>query len=262
MDSNGGNWASWRDFFEHRSGRPLPNLRADTDYSGFPASLAKSLAIFQLGESGGGSVIEQARRDDSTGTGSEYADAMALFVNEEHRHANILAMCVRLLGGTVIRKNWTASLFVSVRRLIGLRVKVCVLLAAEVVGICYYHLLASRMPDCQVRSCLLQMVEDERSHLYFHCDFLRVQANNRWRRLVFVCGWRTLMVFAAVAVLIDHRQAIRDSGLEFRTVCERWMAFSKLAERLVMDRGATVRDFRPPLLSPNLTRCCDPQPGK
>ena len=46
------------------------------------------------------------------------------------------------------------------------------------------------------------------------------------------------MFFAAVAVLIDHRQAIRDSGLDFSTVCERWMAFSKLAEQLVMDRGA------------------------
>jgi hypothetical protein len=243
MDSKAGIWASWQDFFEHRSGRSLPNLRADTDYSRFPASLAKSLAIFQLGESGGGSVIEQARRDDSTGTSSEYADAMALFVDEEHRHANILAMCVRLLGGTVIRKNWTASLFVSVRRLIGLRVKVCVLLAAEVVGICYYHLLASRMPDCQVRSCLLQMVEDERSHLYFHCDFLRLQTNSGWRRFLFVCGWRILMVFAAVVVLIDHRQAICDSGLEFRTVCGRWIAFSELSERLVTDRGGYSSKF-------------------
>ena len=92
MDSNARVWASWRNFFEHRSGRPLPTLRADADYSIFPASIAKSLAVFQLGESGGGSVIEQAQRNDSTGSGPEYSDAMALFVEEEHRHANILAL--------------------------------------------------------------------------------------------------------------------------------------------------------------------------
>ena len=239
MDSYERVWQSWRNFFDHRSGRPLPTLRADTDYSTFPASIAKSLAIFQLGESGGGTVIEQARRNDGSGTGSEYSDAIALFVEEEHRHANILAMCVRLLGGTLIRKNWTASLFVHVRRLIGLKVKVCVLLAAEVVGICYYHLLASKMPDCQIRRCLLQMVEDERSHLYFHCDYLRIQASNGWRRLLFICGWRTLMLFAAVVVLIDHRQAIRDSGIKFKTVCERWLTHSKLAEQLILDTEAS-----------------------
>jgi len=235
MDSTAQVWASWQTFFEYRSGRPLPTLRSDIDYSTFPSSIARSLAIFQLGESGGGSVIKQARGDTGAGTGAEYSDAMALFVDEEHRHANILAMCIRLLGGAVIRKNWTASLFVSVRRLIGLRTKICVLLAAEVVGICYYHLLASRMPDCQVRRCLLQLVEDERSHLYFHCDFLRLQTRSGWRRALFVCSWRTLMFFAAFVVLIDHRRAIRDSGLEFRTVCERWIQYSELAERLVTD---------------------------
>ena len=51
-----------------------------------------------------------------------YAAAMALFVEEEHRHANILAMCVRLLNGTVIRSNWTARLFVFGRRICSNRV--------------------------------------------------------------------------------------------------------------------------------------------
>ena len=76
---------------------------------------------------------------------------MAYFVEEEHRHANILAMCVRLLGGTLVKKNWTAGLFVFARRLIGLRLKVLVLLAAEVVGLCYYHLLAVQLPASRLR---------------------------------------------------------------------------------------------------------------
>ena len=123
-------WERWEKFFLGRSDRELPALLQDREYEDLPASLAKSLAIFQLGESGGGTIIRQALQNRLNGVDEYYAAAMALFVEEEHRHANILAMCVRLLGGTLIRTNWTAQLFVFARRLIGLRLKVIVLLAA------------------------------------------------------------------------------------------------------------------------------------
>lgn len=234
MDHQQIDWRKWRRFFENRSDRPLPELDIDIDYSILPDSLARSLAIFQLGESGGGTVIEQARLSDLPGTDSDYADAIGFFVEEEHRHANVLAMCVRLLGGTLIQKNWTAYFFVAVRRLMGLRVKVLVLLAAEVVGICYYHLLASQLPECHIRHWLMQLVDDERAHLYFHCGFLRSQVDNKWRLRLFVVAWRCLVVAAAVAVIVDHRHAIRDMGLGFGVVWDRWMTYSRLAEQLVI----------------------------
>jgi len=135
-------WQDWEKFFVDRSYRPLPALEQDLDYSALPKSLARSLAIFQLGESGGGTIVAQSFCNSLPGLNEHYGTSVAYFVEEEHRHANILAMCVRLLGGTLIRSNWTARLFVFARRLIGLRLKVVVLLAAEVVGLCYYHLLA------------------------------------------------------------------------------------------------------------------------
>lgn len=237
MDSQYTEWRKWKQYFESRSDRPLPELEADLDYSSLPDSLAESLAIFQLGESGGGAIIEQARQSNLEGTDDQYAEAIALFVNEEHRHANVLAMCVRLLGGTLIRKNWTAHLFVFARRLLGLRLKVLVLLAAEVVGICYYHLLASHLPPCHVKRWLTQLVDDEQSHLYFHCSFLRSQARSATRRKIFVAVWRCLMFAVAVAVIIDHRNAIRDMRLDFKTVWQRWMSFRRLAEQLVTARN-------------------------
>ncbi len=159
---------------------------------------------------------------------------MAYFVEEEHRHANILAMCVRLLGGTLIRSNWTACLFVFARRLIGLRLKVLVLLAAEVVGLCYYHLLAVQLPQSRLRSQLLEIVEDERSHLYFHCDFLRCQTPKRWQKRLFIGIWRLVMCCAAIVVAIDHRRAVRDLNIEFKAVFSRWRSYSFLAEMLVV----------------------------
>lgn len=233
MQSESTNWREWRHFFALRSDRQLPELSASEDYSEIPNSVARSLAIFQLGESGGGTVIEQARRSAINSIDEHYAEAMGLFVAEEHRHADILAICVRNLGGSIIRTNWTAKLFVFARRLIGLRLKVLVLLAAEVVGLCYYHLLASRLPPSRLKSLLAQIVNDERAHLHFHCSFLRTQAQSAWRRTLFVMVWRSTMFAAAIVVLLDHRHALRDLELDISTVWRRWTTYSRLAERLV-----------------------------
>jgi hypothetical protein len=233
MDIANVNWQRWQQFFEHRRNKKLPDLDAPESYSDVPASIARSLAIFQLGESGGGTICQQARNSGIKAIDSNYADAMELFVNEEHRHAEVLAICVRNLGGTLIRHNWTARTFVFARRLIGLRLKVLVLLAAEVVGICYYHLLATRLPGTRMQTLLAQLVEDERSHLHFHCCFLRTQVSSVWKRLLFILVWRITMLAAAVVVMIDHRQALRDLKLSPSTVWRRWMAYSRVAERLV-----------------------------
>ena len=79
-----------------------------------------------------------------------------------------------------------------------------------------------------------EIVEDERSHLYFHCDFLRSQTRKKWQKSVFVLVWRLVMVAAAVVVAIDHRKAIRDLDIGLKGVCSRWKSYSKLAEVLVV----------------------------
>ncbi len=238
-------WQEWETFFAARSTRHLPSLKQDIDYSVLPDSLARSLAIFQLGESGGGTIVAQSFCNSLPGINNHFGTSMAYFVEEEHRHANILAMCVRQLGGRLIKSNWTARLFVFARRLIGLRLKVVVLLAAEVVGLCYYHLLAMRLPASRLRNQLLEIVEDERSHLYFHCDFLRTQTFSRFRKFVFVVVWRIVMSSAALVVALDHRKAITDLGIGLKPVLERWRAFSRLAEMLVVsDSQITCRQAR------------------
>jgi len=235
MGGNRPNWRAWSGYFAARAHRPVPTLGSASVYKSVPDSVAKSLAIFQLGESGGGTIVEQVRHSTWPGIDRHYGDAMALFVKEENRHADILGDCVTALGGSLITNNWTAKLFVSGRRLIGLRLKVLVLLAAEVVGICYYHLMATRLPNSPMKSALTQLVNDEQSHLRFHCDFLRSQTPSIFRRGLFLVAWRLVMTLAAIAVLIDHRHAIQDLGLAPITVLRRWRSYSRLAERLVID---------------------------
>ena len=225
------NWARWRAFFAARRHRPGARLLADDpQLAGVPASVARSLAIFQLGESGGGTVIEQARRSRLATLDADYAEAIALFVAEEHRHAELLACCVRALRGRLIENNWTARLFVFGRRLIGLRLKIMVLLAAEVVGICYYRLLASALPDGELKAVLWEIAADEKAHLRFHCDFLRTQMRTNLHRRCFIVAWRLLMLAAAVVVAVDHRAALRDLGLPISRMWRRWSACSRAAE--------------------------------
>lgn len=231
-------WHGWKAFFAARCTRPSPQiLDDDPALAGVPASVARSLAVFQLGESGGGSVVQQARDSRLSGIDSEYADAMAYFVEEEHRHAELLACCVRALRGRLIRKNWTAHLFVFGRRLIGLRLKVMVLLAAEIVGICYYNLLASRLPESGIKNLLREIEQDEKAHLRFHCRFLRSQVNSTLSRLLFIGAWRVLMFVAALVVLVDHRQTLRDLDIAPAEAWRRWSVYSRAAEHLIVRNG-------------------------
>lgn len=230
MSSNKSDWQTWRDLFQGRADRPLLPLDADLDYTRLPRTLARSLAVFQLGESGGGSVVGQAQQSRLPGIDDHYVEALDLFVSEEHRHAGQLAVCVRMMGGKLIRRNWTARLFVFGRRLIGLRFKILVLLAAEVVGLCFYRLVATRLPPCRMRDALLQLVGDEHSHLQFHCTFLRRQAATPFRRAVFKASWRALMFCAGLVVLIDHRRTLRDLSIDTRDFRELWSHYRFAAE--------------------------------
>ena len=248
MSGNAAHWAHWRKVFEARRGRPAPALLNDDPFVlGIPASVSRSLAIFQLGESGGGTIVRQAQQSLLPGLDANYAAAMALFVEEEHRHAELLACCVRALRGKLLRSNWTARLFVFARRLVGLRTKVTVLLAAEVVGLCYYRLLARRLPDCEIRATLHEIVADERTHLDFHCAFLRSQVRTPLQRFVFVWAWRCLMLAAATAALVDHAAALRDLGVSLHDLRQRWTVLRRGAENLVTQPMAGPQ-YRPVLM--------------
>lgn len=243
MATRRADWGHWRAFFDARRKRAGVRLLAEeAQLAGVPASVARSLAIFQLGESGGGTVVEQARRSRLPFVDEHYAEAVALFVDEEHRHAELLACCVRALRGRLVERNWTARLFIFGRRLIGLRLKIMVLLAAEVVGICYYQLLAGGLPDSELKSVLREIAADEKAHLRFHCDFLQTQMRTGTHRRGFVLAWRVLMLAAALVVLFDHRAALRDLGIPKTRVWKRWMLYSRTAEaRIVKGERVSVR---------------------
>jgi len=199
-------FARWREYFERHRVRPLPELAgASHDLpAAWPALLARSLAVFQLGESKGGRLATEI--DAIPGLDADYRAAIKLFIDEEQRHGQLLALCVGGLGGELVTTTWTESLFVVARRLLGVRFKLVVLLAAETVGLAFYRGLISRLPAGPLAACLAEICDDEVYHLRFHGDAFR---GDRAFRL----AWYPIVVAAASVVLVDHRHTHRALGI-------------------------------------------------
>ncbi|HFE45930.1 MAG TPA: ferritin-like domain-containing protein [Nannocystis exedens] len=208
-------WRQWHFLFRARADRPLPQLPTQIEVPrSWRAPLARSLARFQLGEGGEGRIANEIRRVQIDEIDDDYRAALRLFVREEGRHARILANMVRGLGGQLCRQDWSERAFVRARRLAGVRLKILVLLAAEVVGIGFYGSVAAALPEGPLRAALEQISADEEDHLRFHVDFFR-----RWlghsssRRVLFAAAWPAIAYLACGLVVIDHRRTFEIIGI-------------------------------------------------
>jgi hypothetical protein len=242
-------WSEWRRHFEVNRLRPLPEglERAEEVPGPWRSALAASLATFQLGEAGEGRIAHEIDRAALPGIDADYRAALKLFVAEEGRHARILGLMVRGLGGKLLARNWTERLFVFGRRLLGLRVKLMVLLAAEVIGGSFYGLLASRLPEGGLRRALEEICEDEQHHLDYHGEFFARQGWGVLMRAVWQAGWWCLALAAMGVVLVDHRRTLRTMGIPLTEAARAFLSLVREAANhlpVFPERGALkVRGF-------------------
>jgi hypothetical protein len=209
---------AWLGHFErNRNDRPEPDWRRPTPFPKLVAArLARSLAHFQLGESGEGTtLLAEARRtwaDDP-----DYIAALARFVAEEQEHARLLEQQVLRYGGTPVAKHWTQDCFRRVRRALGVRFEIQTLLVAEIIGTAYYRLLRST-GDVVLRQMCELMLRDEAPHLRFHADRIVIEQLG-WsalRRALWTAQFRCLLRAATTAAWVDHRPALRAVGINRR----------------------------------------------
>jgi len=209
---------AWLEYFEqNRRHRPEPDWHRPTPFPAPVAErLARSLAHFQLGESGeGGTLLAEARRvwaDDP-----DYVAALALFVAEEQEHARLLERQVLRFGGTLVTGHWSHRWFRRVRRALGVRFEIQTLVVAEIIGTAYYRLLRST-GDTVLRQMCEIMLRDEAPHLRFHVDRVVVEQLGwpGWRRALWTSQFRGLFKAAVTAAWVDHRRALRAVGIDRR----------------------------------------------
>lgn len=217
-------WTGWRRHYETNASRPIPNVDPPVLTDAQRRTLAASLARFQLGESGEGRIAHEIDRAALSGIDDDYRAALKLFVREEGRHGRILGLMVNALGGRLLGRQWTERLFVHVRRALGLRFKLLVLQAAEVIGITFYGVLGAALPDCEMKRALEQICADEEHHLAFHRDFFRRQTGAS--AVLLWCVWWPLGWTAALTVAIDHRHTLKVLGIGWRSL------FARARERI------------------------------
>ncbi len=239
-------WSEWHKFFRDRARRPLPDLPETIDVPApWREPLARSLARFQLGEGGEGRIAKEIRRVDLDSIDGDYRDALGLFVREEGRHARILGLMVRALGGELCRSTWTERLFVRGRRLAGVRLKLLVLLAAEVVGIGFYGQIAAALDPGPLRDALLQITGDEEDHLRFHVDFFRRELRGSPpRRALFTAAWLAIAGAACGLVVLDHGRTLAVTGVGRRRAARDYGERILAVLRAALDPSHTRADAR------------------
>lgn len=210
----------WLHFFarnKHREQPPLPDFSATCTLPEGPERrhLAESLATFQLGETGEGRKLQRFAKTIAARHFAGYDTAVAMFVKEENRHAEMLAASVSHVGGSLKEKQWTDSCFRKLRRLINFEFELQVLLTAEIIGLSYYALMGKGVPDSQIRNMCRRLVADEVGHLRFHADFFahRFVAKGPWWSAVWRLQFRAIFEAVRVVAWWDHRRALASYGV-------------------------------------------------
>lgn len=204
-----------RDFDDHAGQHAGVKVSTVSPLTGPACSaLGRSLATFQLGESGTGAhLLAAARASDAE---PEYVDALDAFITEEQEHARLLAIVLGALDHPLRTDHWTDRIFVMVRRLKSLRTEVLTLLVAEVIALRYYSALRDGIESPELAEVFGRIHADEIRHVEFHAATLPVRLG-AWPRPVrglVRLMWNTLVVGSSVVVAVDHRAALRLVGVK------------------------------------------------
>lgn len=181
-------------------------------------TILSSIQQFQLGESSEGKRLNQlAATHAEKHADPAYADAVALFIREEQRHAAELARFMQHEGLPCLTQNTVDGIFRFLRRAVNLEVAISVLLTAEIIAMTYYKALhdATRSPILQ--TICRQILRDEVQHLSFQCDGLAKLRAGRSALGMWITHQlqRVLFVNTLFVVWIGHRKVYRAGGFPF-----------------------------------------------
>lgn len=166
-----------------------------------------SIQRFQVGEDGDGAKL--VRKADAAGD-ADYGQAVRLFIAEEHNYALLLARLVAAGGMPALTGHWSDAVFVRLRRLMGLRMELLVLMIAEVVALRYYRALRDGTGDSLTADVAGRILSDEQRHVPFHCERLHASLAELPRavRRPVMALWRLLLLAVSLVVAADHGPAL------------------------------------------------------
>ena len=211
----------WLNHFEYHAERPrcIPAGLTDVLRPEERQLIAGSLATFQLGEqSEGGTLLRAAGRFARKHELPSLVRIMELFIREEQRHASLLQSFMEDHGIPLKSSHWTDHVFRRLRRLAGLELYMCVLIAAELIGNVYYRVLASATGCQRLKVLCRTLVADELVHVAFESQLLLAlrAARPAWARALMRSTHRAFFAGTASVVWLTHRTLLQRSGYEAR----------------------------------------------
>jgi len=174
-------------------------------------ALVRSFQRFELGESGDGArLLTKARAAGD----AAYTAALELLVAEEQKHSALFGLGLRRMEAPSLRAHWSDAAFTRMRRMLGLRTEIALFLVAEAVAVEYFEALASHAPDPILRGIGERIRTDEREHLRFQIDRLRVgfAGSAGPVRALLKVAWTVIAAGAAIVLVVDHAAALRVCG--------------------------------------------------
>lgn len=201
--------AGWVLYFEeNKSVRPLIRLHQKIELSeSLRVPLLRSLQRFQIGETGDGRHLRKyaSRIGDPT-----YERCVDMFVKEEQAHAQILAQVIAAIDGDLLTWHWTDLAFIALRRVLGLKTELFILLIAEIIGKTFYKCVAKNVPDDAMKNVFSLVVLDEIAHLQFHSEFLQGQLKDYpdWAKSLVRDVWFVIFFGACVVFVLDHKSTL------------------------------------------------------
>jgi 4-hydroxy-3-methylbut-2-enyl diphosphate reductase len=236
------------------------------------AAVLRSIQVFQLGESGGGSrLMRAAERQCRRSADRHYVKALRLFVREEQRHAELLAEFLKREGTSLIERQWTNGIFRRLRNLMGLELMLSVLLAAELMARVYYAALGRATDDPVLQAICRRILREERWHVRFQCDRLGHMRVGRRGLFNLLTGWAERLGFRAVcvAVWLNHAPVFRAAGTGIRAFWRKTGRELETARRLIRSSAPSsnpARHEQPKVLgataSPNSIAEVPARPGE
>ncbi|MBO2445697.1 ferritin-like domain-containing protein [Actinomadura barringtoniae] len=181
-------------------------------------ALIQSLQRFQIGEAGDGANL--VRKSDKAGD-ADYSAAVRVFIAEEQNHARMLALLLEAGGAEPIPGHWSDAIFVRLRRMLGLRTELLVLLAAEFVALTYYRALRDGTDDPLISEVAALILADEERHVPFHCGRLSGLPQ------VGIRLWQAFLAGTAAVAAADHAPALATLGMSRRRFVSTVMTESK-----------------------------------
>lgn len=235
---------------------PIPWAAVADLTDGEYRAVVRSMAVFQLGESGEGRhVLKCAERYGRRAGDPNYVLATTLFLREEQRHAALLGRFLDEAGAPRIGRAWSDALFRWLRHRAGLELTMTVLVTAEILAKIYYAALRDATACLALRAICDQILRDEVAHVRFQQEriiALQHQDPRCVRRLkqllhavlltgtacVLWVGHRSVFRAAGMGVRSYWRRVWRESGQWFRHMDE---AFTVLSEEPVIEPSRAAR---------------------